>query len=400
MKRLKYILITFFLLKVLLLFAQAPVFVKPVQGIYGQDFIIANYVDWDIGGSFFDHKCGTKTYDGHQGTDFVVSGFPQMDEGVDIVSVDSGMVVFVHDGEFDRNTDGNPDLGLGNYVAIKHHDKYFSYYGHQKKYSIIVSVGDTVVPGQVIGQVGSSGNSTDPHLHFELWYDSLYLVDPFAGFCGNNYSFWIDSLPYDTSFNVWDSGLCDYVPPIDSLRERPLPRINFNNQDSVITFWNLQYGIKTGDSTRIEWLTPNGEQWFVYSFTYQKDWWFYYYYSYIFTPPDNLLGEWTYNYYYNDSLVLSGHFMLELPLAEPEIEQGPEILARYSGNGIITFEIPEAIHEGHVELYDLSGKRLLKRAFNKKKRFLLDAYAENLRHGLYLFVLKSNKGVQARKIIL
>jgi len=383
--------------------AQAPVFVKPVQGVYGQDFIIVNYVDWDIGDSFFDHKCGTKTYDGHQGTDFVISGFPQMDDGVDILAVDSGVVVFVHDGEFDRNTDGNPDLGLGNYVAIKHPDKHFSYYGHQKKYSIVVSVGDTVVQGQVIGQVGSSGNSTDPHLHFELWYDSLFLVDPFAGSCGNNYSFWIDSLPYDTSFNVWDSGLCDYVPPIDSLRERPVPRTSFNKQDSVITFWNLQYGIKAGDSTRIEWLTPNGNLWFEYSLTYQKDWWYYYYYSYIFTPPDILLGEWTYNYYYNDSLVLSGHFLLELPLAETEIEQGTELLVRYPGNGIIALEIPETLAAAYVEVYDLSGKRLLKRTFNKnnkKKRILLDVYSENLQHGLYLIVLKSSKGVLVHKIIL
>jgi hypothetical protein len=387
----------------LFLSAQSPVFVKPIEGTYGQDFIIVNYVDWKTGDSIIDHKCGTKTYDGHQGTDFVISGFPQMDEGVDILAVDSGVVIFVHDGEFDRNTDGNPDLGLGNYVAIKHPDKHFSYYGHQRKNSIVVSVGDMVVPGQVIGQVGSSGNSTDPHLHFELWYDSLFLVDPFAGFCGNNYSFWIDSLPYDTSFNVWDSGLCDYVPPIDSLRERPVPRTSFNNQDSVITFWNLQYGIKAGDSTRIEWLMPNGNLWFEYSLTYEKDWWFYYYYSYIFTPPDNLLGEWAYNYYYNDSLVLSGNFLLELPLAETEIGQRPGLLVRYSANGIITLEIPEKISEGNVELYDLSGKCLLKRTFNKnnkKKHILLDVNTENIQHGLYLIVLKSSNGIQAHKIIL
>ncbi len=400
MIKLKHILIVSLLLKGLFLYAQSPVFVKPIEGIYGQDFIIVNYVDWDVGDSIIDCNCGTKTYDGHQGTDFVISGFPQMDEGVNIESVDSGVVVFIHDGEFDRHTDGNPELGLGNYVAIKHSNRYFAYYGHMKKYSIVVGVGDSVVPGQVIGQVGSSGNSTDPHLHFELWYDSLYLVDPFAGSCGNNYSFWIDSLPYDTNFNVWDWGLCDYVPPLDSLRERPTPRINFNNQDSIITFWNLQYGIKSGDSTRIEWITPQGNLWFDYSFTYQSDWWFYYYYSYISTPPDTYLGEWTYNYYYNDSLVLTGHFLLELPLTQPEIEHMPELVVRHYGNGTIAVEIPETLTAGYVEIYDLSGKRLIKKVFNNKKRILLDVNEKSYRHGLYLIVLRNPKGVRIRKIVL
>ena len=55
----------------------------------------------------------------------------------------------------------------GNYVAISHADGSRTMYCHMS--ARLVSVGDTVSQGQVIGRVGSTGNSTGNHLHFELW---------------------------------------------------------------------------------------------------------------------------------------------------------------------------------------------------------------------------------------
>ena len=54
----------------------------------------------------------------------------------------------------------------GYYVSLAHGSGYTSIYCHMTKY--IVSVGDSVSQGQVIGYVGSTGWSTGPHLHFEL----------------------------------------------------------------------------------------------------------------------------------------------------------------------------------------------------------------------------------------
>ena len=397
MKHAKTIIILTFVLQAWILSAQSPIFVKPIEGEYGDDFIIVNYVDWSAD-SILDYQCGSKTYDGHQGTDFVISGFPQMDEGVNVQSVDSGVVVFIHDGEPDRNTDGNPELGLGNYIAIKHPDKHFSYYGHLKKYSINVAVGDDVVPGQNVAEVGSSGNSTDPHLHFELWYDSAYLVDPFAGPCGNTYNFWIDSLPYDTTFHVWESGLTDYVPPIDSLRERPKARAKFSGQDSIITFWDLQYGLKRGDSTRIEWITPDGFKWFEYSFTYQKDWWFYYYYSYIFTPPDTELGEWTYHYYYNDSLVLTGNFMFTLPVSVTELTATPEPDYHRIDKRTIAIDLPDGMDAETIEVYTVSGLKLLHITATAGQHFILNIPETGSGVSFYLIVIRHSKGICTHKI--
>lgn len=57
----------------------------------------------------------------------------------------------------------------GYYVTINHGDGYSSLYAHMTHY--VVSKGDTVSKGQVIGYMGSTGRSTGPHLHFSIFYN-------------------------------------------------------------------------------------------------------------------------------------------------------------------------------------------------------------------------------------
>lgn len=68
----------------------------------------------------------------------------------------------------------------GNVVAIEHEDGTTALYAHQQEYQ--VKVGDRVEQGQMIGYVGSTGNSTGSHLHFELCFDytlsQSQLIDP------------------------------------------------------------------------------------------------------------------------------------------------------------------------------------------------------------------------------
>lgn len=70
---------------------------------------------------------------------------------------------------------GNQGNGYGNYIILSHGNGVSTLYGHCS--SLSVSTGETVSQGQYIAAVGSTGNSTGPHLHFEVRKDGSRL-DP------------------------------------------------------------------------------------------------------------------------------------------------------------------------------------------------------------------------------
>ena len=69
--------------------------------------------------------------------------------------------------------------GYGNKVEIKHVNGYETAYGHMSRYDDGLGVGSVVRQGQIIGYVGSTGQSTGPHLHFEIKINGN-LVDPLS----------------------------------------------------------------------------------------------------------------------------------------------------------------------------------------------------------------------------
>lgn len=96
----------------------------------------------------------------HYGIDFAGK------EGADVVTVAAGVVVYA-----------GVRSGYGKMVEINHGGGYSTRYGHHKE--LAVKVGDIVKKGQVIGYMGSSGRSTGPHVHFEV-YKNGRVVDPSA----------------------------------------------------------------------------------------------------------------------------------------------------------------------------------------------------------------------------
>ncbi|MBV9905884.1 MAG: M23 family metallopeptidase, partial [Alphaproteobacteria bacterium] len=64
-----------------------------------------------------------------------------------------------------------PRGGYGNMVEIDHGFGIHTRYGHMS--SILVSVGSKVGKGSPIGKLGSTGRSTGPHVHYEVWYDDV-----------------------------------------------------------------------------------------------------------------------------------------------------------------------------------------------------------------------------------
>jgi murein DD-endopeptidase MepM/ murein hydrolase activator NlpD len=94
--------------------------------------------------------------------------------GVDLASPRGTPIYAAGDGIVEK---AGWSSGYGNYTLIRHVNGYETGYGHQSK--IIVKPGDKVRQGQLIGYVGSTGNSTGNHLHFEIKINGNY-VDPLS----------------------------------------------------------------------------------------------------------------------------------------------------------------------------------------------------------------------------
>jgi murein DD-endopeptidase MepM/ murein hydrolase activator NlpD len=102
------------------------------------------------------------------GTYTITRGFSSWHPGIDMASstgtavyaANGGKVIFA----------GRNSWGYGNTIVISH-GPYNTLYGHLS--TINVSCGQVVASGQVIGGVGSTGNSSGPHLHFEIMYGTI-----------------------------------------------------------------------------------------------------------------------------------------------------------------------------------------------------------------------------------
>lgn len=93
--------------------------------------------------------------------------------GLDLISQQGEAVVAAADGVVKDVT--HSSKGLGNVVSIDHGNGYLTRYAHLE--NTRVSKGQKVSRGQTIGQVGMSGNSFAPHLHYEVFKDTLRM-DP------------------------------------------------------------------------------------------------------------------------------------------------------------------------------------------------------------------------------
>jgi|GEM_PF-708159 len=195
--------------------------VKAANGLNDCNFFgISAHVDQNTStGAVSDYNCGTKTYDGHRGTDISIWPFPfyKMDNNqVEVIAAAAGTIIDKLDGNFDKNC-GSNNMNA-NYLVIQHSDGSRALYFHMKKNSLTAkAIGQSVVVGEFLGVVGSSGNSSGPHLHFEVWSGSTVAtrIDPFSGPCNtlNATSWWASQKPYagpeilKTSVHTTDANL-------------------------------------------------------------------------------------------------------------------------------------------------------------------------------------------------
>jgi murein DD-endopeptidase MepM/ murein hydrolase activator NlpD len=119
---------------------QQPLFIMPTKGIFT---------------SGFGYRWGVL----HAGIDLANS------IGTPIHAVSDGVVI-----------DSGPTAGYGMWVKLRHADGTVTLYGHVN--TTLVSVGQRVMAGDQIATMGNRGNSTGPHLHFEVLLGGTQRVDP------------------------------------------------------------------------------------------------------------------------------------------------------------------------------------------------------------------------------
>lgn len=232
----------------------------PVEGTPFAEWSIGNYVDIDTRPvARRDYRGGRITYDGHDALDIGLPHFRAMDEGYDIYAAAAGTVTFAQDGDYDRYSFSNPAPAgeAGNYVVIDHGDGLTTLYGHMRKGSVAVSAGQSVEAGETIGQVGSSGQSTGPHLHFTVRVHGQPVetfLDPDA--------WWVDPLPYSGEVaTVMDSGIASEWPTAEEVENGVKHQAVFEatSTDQLVVMWNYLFGIAEESSVSLKLRRPHGD---------------------------------------------------------------------------------------------------------------------------------------------
>ena len=247
----------------------APKFVFPLSCRLGADCVIQNYKDADPTPAARDHKCGSRTYVDHDGTDFRLKTMAQQRRGVDVLAAAAGKVV--------GGRDGVPDLSVrvrgaaavkgqecGNGVMIDHGGGWATQYCHMAKGSVTVKAGEPVAAGARLGKVGLSGNTEYPHLHFTVRQNGT-AVDPFAygappQSCGAGRSLWAPAagLAYVAS-EILNAGFATGPVSMDEASEQgadqsPKPS---RTAPALVAFVQ-SIGLKAGDVQKLSLRSPTG----------------------------------------------------------------------------------------------------------------------------------------------
>jgi murein DD-endopeptidase MepM/ murein hydrolase activator NlpD len=350
----------------------------PVQAAPGLDdpgvHGISNYVDENLAypNQLRDYNCGTRTYDNasaynHAGTDIFSWPFSwyRMDhDQVQIVAAAPGVIIGKYDGNYDRRCSGS---GLQwNAVYVQHADGSVAWYGHLKKLSLTAkNVGDPVAVGEFLGIMGSSGNSSGPHLHLEIYDNAGHLVDPWMGACNtmNPDGWWAAQRPYyDSAINALRTHSIAPVFPACPNTES----INENRYfaPGALAFFSTYYrDQRQGQLSTYEILRPNGTVWQQWTGSlgvlhYAASWWYWSWYL----PVNAETGTWTFRVTYEGQTVTRTFGVGVVADAPPPAADDVTVLHvaepnPFNPSTTIRFHLGEA-GPAQLSIHDLQGRRV------------------------------------------
>jgi hypothetical protein len=244
-----------------------PQFDLPVTCTLGQDCFVQQYVDTDITKGAKDFTCGSLSYDGHSGTDIRLRNYVAMDAGVEVNAAAAGVVRKLRDGMPDISVREGGRAAIkgregGNLVVLDHGGGWLTLYAHMKKGSVAVKLGQQVQAGARLGEVGLSGDTEFPHLHFEIAHDGK-LVDPFSGAlatagCGlQDHPLWKQAPPYIPTA-LLSEGFAVEKPEGEMARHGAYSGTAFTIQSPALVFWIDVFGLQAGDHLVLSLTGPDG----------------------------------------------------------------------------------------------------------------------------------------------
>lgn len=154
------------------------------------DCWMVRYMDHDPGPGVRDFACGALSGDGHRGTDIAIRDLGVMASGVEVRAAAPGVVDAVRDGMADVSVEDTRPEAIagkerGNGIRLDHGGGWSTWYCHLRRGSLRVQQGDAVEAGQPLALVGLSGDTSFPHLHFDVRQGDRP-VDPFVGLARAN----------------------------------------------------------------------------------------------------------------------------------------------------------------------------------------------------------------------
>ena len=276
-----------------LAFAQSPLikitkthnFGLPIDCTIGEDCWVMNYVDMGPDdGKKTDPACLNRTYDGHKGTDFMILDEKSMEEGVNVLVPLAGVVTRIRDGEPDQwSTDEqlkeikNQRKECGNAILIDHGDDLQTIYCHLKNGSIAVKADQKIEKGDIMGQVGLSGLTQFPHLHFGIIKEGK-VIDPFTGQnntqeCGKTRgSLWDKDLDLSYKpFVIQNLGLSTDIPALSSIEQDGSSPADISLNSDILTLWVTLFGVQEGDNITLTIMDPNNKTFAKREITQDKE---------------------------------------------------------------------------------------------------------------------------------
>lgn len=234
----------------------------------GRTCEVQHYVDRDPGAGVKDYRCGTMTYDKHNGIDIRVPDMAAQRAGVVVLAAAPGRVARLRDGVADVSirAPGAPSVAnaeCGNGVVVDHGDGWETQYCHMARGSIGVKVGDAVAAGAPIGRVGLSGNTEFPHLHVVVRHNGQ-VVDPFApdgaAACGKAQApLWRAEAAAKLSYRagaVLNAGFTSAQLTMEQLEAGGLPRVTAASP--LLLAYGRGIALLPGDEVEIELKGPDG----------------------------------------------------------------------------------------------------------------------------------------------